>query len=229
MQDRVVGVAAACATALIALMRYFEARHEPYHIDELRQARSYDQPLHDQGNASFSQEQPPLDVLIGAQLQDFLGCGDINNRMPSMLAGIGVAMILIVLLWRNRVRAGVPVTIIVLALTPAFLSLTAYARPYALPLLLILWHAAMWDSWLRNGSRIAAFGPRLRCAVASAESRVRTARLLDFGHDVRLSPLVAARMGRSGVVDCRLDGGCDVGSRASGLPTPPGAVDRLPG
>ena len=156
VRDRVVGVAALGAGALTALMLYLEASHEPYHIDELRQVRPYHRPFDDLVNASFSQDQPPLDVLIGAQFQDFLGRGDINNRASSMVAGIGVVTILIALLWRSRVRVGVPVTVIVLALTPAFLSFTAYARPYALPLFLVLLHAAMSDSWLHHGNKIMA-------------------------------------------------------------------------
>lgn len=156
VRDRVVGVAALGASALTALMLYLEASHEPYHVDELRQVRAYHRPFDDLVNASFSQDQPPLDVLIGAQFQGFLGRGDINNRASSMVAGLGIVVILISLLWHNRVRVGVPVTVAVLAVTPAFLSFTAYARPYALPLFLILLHVAMSDSWLRNGNKIVA-------------------------------------------------------------------------
>jgi hypothetical protein len=156
VRDRAVGAATVGAGALTALMLYLEASHEPYHVDELRQVRSYYGSAMNVVNASFAQDQPPLDKLVGAQFGFFLGTGDIPNRASSMVAGLGVVAILIVLLWRSRVRVGVPVTVAVLAVTPTFLSFTAYARPYALPLFLILLHAAMSDSWLRNGDKIVA-------------------------------------------------------------------------
>lgn len=154
--DRLSALAVVAAGAFVALMLFLEARHEPYHIDELRQVRPYHRPWGDLVDASFSQDQPPLDVLVGAQLQNILGRGDLNNRGSSMLAGLGIVAVLSALLWRRQHRAAIPVTLVVLGLSPAFLSFTAYARPYALPMFLILLHAWMADVWLNRGSRAAA-------------------------------------------------------------------------
>ena len=156
LSDRVAGIAALGTVAFTTVMLYLEARHEPYHIDELRQVRPYRRTLQEQIDASFAQEQPPLDVIVAARFQSVLGIGDVNQRGSSMLAGLGVVLLLGALLWRHRLRFGVPVAIFALSVTSAWLSYTAYARPYALPTFLILLHLASTDRWLNARSWVGA-------------------------------------------------------------------------
>lgn len=147
-----IGVVVMIATALLCV----EARTEPYHIDELRQVRPYADDLSTLVDASFSQEQPPLDVIVGAGTQRLLGVGDLAQRSHSVVAGVAVLVMLAVLLWRFGVRIGIPVALGFLVLTPSFLTLTAYARPYALPLALILAYVLATEIWLETGRKGAA-------------------------------------------------------------------------
>ena len=133
-----------------------EAETEPYHIDELRQVRPYARGLDLLITRSFEQEQPPLDVIVGARFQDVLGVGDVLQRSHSMLAGLLALGVMAVLLWRSRIRAGIPAAVLLLAILPGFVSFTAYARPYALPLALMVGFALAADLWLEHGHRVAA-------------------------------------------------------------------------
>ena len=126
---------------------------EPYHIDELRQVRSYDRPFGDIVEASFAQEQPPLDPLLNATVQRILGMGDARQRLGSVLAGIGSLALLGALALRAGLGGGSAVAVLVMAISPLLVSVTAYARPYALPLFLILAFLLLADVWLTSRNR----------------------------------------------------------------------------
>jgi hypothetical protein len=149
--DRWTLLSIVAAIAVAAFVLWREAETEPYHIDELRQVRPYAGAFRLLLDASFSQEQPPLDVLVGARFQQVVGVGDVLQRGHSMLAGVVALVCLAVLLWRRRVRFGIPITVLVLAFSPVFISFTAYARPYALPLALMLGYLLAVDTWLDRG------------------------------------------------------------------------------
>lgn len=149
--DRWVLSATAVAIGVAAFVLWREAETEPYHIDELRQVRPYALGIRRLVDASFSQEQPPLDVIVGARFQQVIGVGDVLQRGHSMLAGVVALTCLAALLWRHRVRIGIPITVLVLAFSPVFISFTAYARPYALPLALMLGYLLAVDTWLDSG------------------------------------------------------------------------------
>ena len=142
--------------AVAAFTFWREAETEPYHIDELRQVRPYARDLGELISRSFSQEQPPLDVIVGARFQDVLGVGDVIQRSHSMLAGLVALVMISALLWRSRIREGIPAAILLMAILPGFVSFTAYARPYALPLALMVGFALASDMWLERGHRAAA-------------------------------------------------------------------------
>jgi 4-amino-4-deoxy-L-arabinose transferase-like glycosyltransferase len=78
----------AASLGVAAFTLWWEAETEPYHIDELRQVRPYSRSFDVLVDRSFSQEQPPLDVLVGAGFQRVLGVGDVLQRGHSMLAGL---------------------------------------------------------------------------------------------------------------------------------------------
>ena len=61
-----------------ALILGIAAAEEPYHIDELRQVRSYDKPTPDIIEASTQQEQPPLDAILNSTAQGLIGVGDLH-------------------------------------------------------------------------------------------------------------------------------------------------------
>lgn len=147
-----VAVLIGAAVLLIAI------EDEPYHIDELRQVRSYDRPFGDVVEASFAQVQPPLDPLVNAAVQRVVGVGDARQRLVSVLAGIGSLALLGTLAWRADLRIGSAVAVLTMAISPLLVSVTAYARPYALPLFLSLAFLLAADVWLtaRNGWMVPA-------------------------------------------------------------------------
>ncbi len=134
--------------AALALWR--EAETAPYHIDELRQVRPYALGFDALLDSSYAQEQPPLDVIVGAGMQRVLGVGDVLQRSHSMLAGLLALACLAMLMWRRGARLAIPATILLLAFVPTFPSHTSYARPYALPLALMIGYLLAVDLWLEQ-------------------------------------------------------------------------------
>lgn len=128
------------------------AAEEPYHIDELRQVRSYDRDLAGVIQASVQQEQPPLDAVLNSFAQDLLGIGDVRQRLLSVGFGVGSLALVAVLTLRSGFLAlGSVSTLGVMSLTPALISVTAYARPYALPVFLMMAFLALAHIWLDRG------------------------------------------------------------------------------
>jgi len=128
------------------------AAEEPYHIDELRQVRSYDRDLAGVVMASIQQEQPPLDAVLNSLAQKVLGIGDVRQRFLSVLFGVGsLGMIAILTLRSGFTTLGTVSAIGVMSLTPALTGVTAYARPYALPVFLMLSFLVLAGLWLRRG------------------------------------------------------------------------------
>lgn len=123
---------------------------EPYHIDELRQVRSYRLPLQDVVTASFSQTQPPLDSILNALAQRVIGVGDVQQRLLSVVFGVGSLGLLGALAVRGGLRFGAGVSVLLMALSPALVAVTAYARPYALPLFLVLTFLFATVLWLEE-------------------------------------------------------------------------------
>jgi hypothetical protein len=126
---------------------------EPYHIDELRQVRSYDRSFGEIVDASFAQQQPPLDPVLNSLVQRALGPGDVRQRILSVAAGIGSLALLGFLSRRAGLGLGSAVAVLALAISPLLVGVTAYARPYALPLFLMLAFVALSDVWLSAARR----------------------------------------------------------------------------
>nr|WP_246299477.1 glycosyltransferase family 39 protein [Nocardioides panaciterrulae] len=97
--------------------------------------------------------QPPLDPLLGGLLQHLLGVGQLRQRLEPALAGIGSLLLVAALLRRQRAGLVGVLTVFVLATQPLFLRYTAYIRPYALPMMLILLAAYAGSRWLDDGRR----------------------------------------------------------------------------
>ncbi len=121
---------------------------EPYHIDELRQVRVYGSPLSEVVEASFRQGQPPLDSIVNAAAQRRIGVGDARQRAISVAAGIGSLLVVAALGFRAGFGSATAATVLTLGLSPLLISVTAFARPYALPLFLILSFLLVTDVWL---------------------------------------------------------------------------------
>jgi hypothetical protein len=129
------------------------AAGEPYHIDELRQTRSYSEPFDIVVKRSFEQEQPPLDPVINALAQRLIGVGDVKQRLLSIAFGVGSLILVAAIAFQAGMSGwGAATAVAVTVFTPALTDVTAYARPYALPLFLMLLFAWSITAWLRNGS-----------------------------------------------------------------------------
>jgi hypothetical protein len=148
------------AVLLGAVILIIAMIEEPYHVDELLQTRAYDLPMSEVVASSFAQEQPPLDSVLNATLQRFIGVGDLQQRALSVIFGIGSLVIFGTLALRSRMRAGAGASVLVLAVSPLLVSVTAYARPYALPLFLLLLFLLATDIWLteRRFWSVGVFG-----------------------------------------------------------------------
>jgi hypothetical protein len=129
---------------------------EPYHIDELRQTRSYAGSFEEIIESSFAQDQPPLDPLLNSLLQRLIGVGDWQQRLLSALFGFGAIAGFARLLTRAGLTSGAPYAIFFLGLSPVLLSVLVYARPYALPFFLIVAFLLTTDLWLRERDYRAA-------------------------------------------------------------------------
>lgn len=128
---------------------------EPYHIDELRQVRSYSRPMSVLIELSYGQEQPPLDPILGKVVQRVLGQGHVQQRLHPTILGMGVLALLAMLLWRTGLRIGTPSAVLVYSIVPVVVGVTAYARQYALPIFLSLTFLLAAERWLRARSRLA--------------------------------------------------------------------------
>jgi hypothetical protein len=145
----------AVMAVLGAMVLLVSAAEEPYHFDELKQVRIYHLPMDEVLEASSLLEQPPLDVVLNSIAQKtLLGVGDVRQRFLSVVFGIGNIVLIALLSMRAKFTSvGTVLAMGVMALTPLAVGLTAYARPYALPLFLSLGFLWLSDVWLKDGRR----------------------------------------------------------------------------
>lgn len=128
------------------------AAEEPYHIDELRQTRHYDKSVGRILEESRAQEQPPLDPLLNSVVQKAIGIGDVRQRALSVAFAAGSLVAVLLLTIRGGLTSsGSAVAVAVMALSPPLIVVSAYARPYALPLFLMLLFLLLGDIWLEAG------------------------------------------------------------------------------
>lgn len=138
--------------ALGAFVLLISAGEEPYHIDELRQVRSYGGSIGEVATASLQQEQPPLDAILNSIAQRALGVGDVRQRLLSVMFGVATLLLTgFLLLHTGFSKLGTVSTLGVMSLTPALIGVTAYARPYALPTFLMLSFLVLAVLWVGGG------------------------------------------------------------------------------
>ncbi|MGB7860948.1 MAG: hypothetical protein WBM90_10665 [Acidimicrobiia bacterium] len=139
---------------LIAAAALFLAvEEEPYHIDELRQTRSYSMPITEVIERSFAQDQPPLDAVLNAVLQRAIGIGDWQQRALSVVFALTGLYMFGLLLYGAGFGWGTFFGMLVLATSPLLVSVFAYARPYALPFCLTAGFVLVTNQWLSKRNR----------------------------------------------------------------------------
>ena len=129
---------------------WLTALQQPYNQNEWVQVEPYGSDLR---SAVSGTRQPPLDPLLGALVQRLVGVGQIEQRLVPVLCGVGTLALVAVLVRRWRLGWGGTLGIVFLATAPLFLRYSAYARPYALPLFLMVACAAVGTRWLETGRR----------------------------------------------------------------------------
>lgn len=119
-----------------AVLDVVTAIRQPYSFDELQQVSPYASNSVDE--ITSATRQPPLDPLLGALAQHLFGTGQLQQRLVPVLAGIGTLIVLSLLLRRLGLGSAGAYAVLVLATAPLMVRYSTYARPYALPMFLMM-------------------------------------------------------------------------------------------
>ncbi len=139
------------AVVLGGVLVVLTALNQPYGQNEWQQMAPYDS--WDPRVITSGTHQPPLDPLLGAWVQHLLGIGQLQQRLVPVVCGLASLALMAALLRRLRVGDAGVLALFVLASAPIFLRFSAYARPYALPELLMLACCYTGTRWLDDGRR----------------------------------------------------------------------------
>lgn len=165
--DRLERLLLALAVLLGAALSVLAALNQPYNQNEWVQIAPYDS--WDPAVVSSGTRQPPLDPVLGALVQHVLGVGQLQQRLVPVAAGVGSLVVMALLLRRFGLHLHGVVALWFMATAPIFLRYNAYARPYALPLLLMLLCAYAGSRWLDGEGRrwlVVAIGGALLLPLA---------------------------------------------------------------
>ena len=149
--DRLERLLLALAVLVGAALSVRAAVNQPYNQNEWVQIAPYDS--WDPAVVTSGTRQPPLDPILGALVQHAFGVGQLQQRVVPVLAGVGSLVVMALLLRRLGLRLHGVVALWFMATAPLFLRYNAYARPYALPLFLMLVCAYAGSRWLDDGGR----------------------------------------------------------------------------
>ena len=149
--DRFERALYAVGVALGAVLAVLTALNQPYNQNEWVQIQPYDS--WDPEVVTSGTRQPALDPLLGALVQHAVGVGQLQQRLVPVACGILSLVLMALLLRRLGLHVHGVVALWFMATAPVFLRYSAYARPYALPLLLMLLCAYAGSRWLDGGGR----------------------------------------------------------------------------
>jgi len=129
-----VGYTAAVVVGSVLIL--VAAHQQPYNQNELQQIAPY-------GSGDISKiihatRQPPLDPLLGAAVEHVFGVGQLRQRLVPIVAGILILLVTSLILRRLRIGYGGVVAAWAMATAPLLVRYSGYARPYALPLMLMV-------------------------------------------------------------------------------------------
>jgi uncharacterized membrane protein len=127
------------------------AIRQPFSYDELQQIAPYGSS--DLGTITGATRQPPIDPLLGALFHHLFGEGQLQDRLVPALSGIAALVLMSLLLRRFGLRYAGAFAVLVMATAPLMIRYSAYTRPYALPILLMILATYAITSWLQTGHR----------------------------------------------------------------------------
>src|SRR5262245_51594004 len=152
-EQRLTGDAFAYLGAVLvgAVLIVVTAIRQPFSYDELQQLAPY-------GSDSIKEitsatRQPPLDPLAGALFHHLFGEGQLQDRLVPVLAGIGSLVVMSLLLRRFGLRYAGAFAVLLMATAPLMVHYSAYSRPYAFPMLMMLVMTWTVQGWLDEGRR----------------------------------------------------------------------------
>lgn len=143
--------------------------NQPYNQNEIQQITPYGGD--DISKIIHATRQPPLDPLLGAAVQHLVGTGQLRQRLVPAIAGILALVVMALLLHRLRLGAAGLIATWAMATTPLLVRYSAYARPYALPMMLMLAYVYAAERFTQSRDRrwLALLGV---CAAAMPATRV---------------------------------------------------------
>lgn len=128
-------------TSIALALRLHHLDHESLFMDELLQVSHYlHNSLKEVAIGAFSQAQPPLDYFIGKVVSLF-SYSDFAVRLPAALFGSGTVFLIFLLMYRLSGLLSASIASLLLALSPYHIYYSQEARPYALPIFLMV---ALW-------------------------------------------------------------------------------------
>jgi hypothetical protein len=110
--------------------------NQPFNQNELLQMAPYGS--NDVSTITGATRQPPLDPLLGALVQHLLGEGQLRQRLVPALSGIGTLIVVSFILRQLKTGPAGAFGVWLLATAPLMVRFSAYTRPYALPLFLMV-------------------------------------------------------------------------------------------
>ena len=127
------------------------AIRQPFSYDELQQIAPYGSSDYD--TITGATRQPPIDPLLGAFFHHVFGEGQLQDRLVPVLSGITALILLSLLMRRFGLRYAGAFTVLVLATAPLMIRYSAYTRPYALPMMLMILATLAITAWLQGGKQ----------------------------------------------------------------------------
>lgn len=109
---------------------------QPYNQNELQQISTYGS--NDLGVITGATRQPPLGPLVGAFFRHLIGTGQLVQRLVPVLSGIGTLALMGLTLRRLRLGWAAVFAVWFMAVAPLMMRYSAYTRPYALPVFLMM-------------------------------------------------------------------------------------------
>jgi hypothetical protein len=133
-------------------LRLWHLDTEPLHVDEIRQVTEVQDTWIRVIRASYGAQQPPLDYLIGKAVVTVLPATDFFQRLPAALLGSATVGLIGWILIGERLFIAAVFASGFVAISPLHVELSQYARPYALPVFMVVATLAAYQRWHGNRS-----------------------------------------------------------------------------
>ncbi len=139
-------------------LRLWNLDTEPMHVDELLQASHVQAPWGDLVGLAYRFQATPVDYVIGKLVVTVAPATDFVQRFPSVVFGAGSIALVGILLVRAGHRLAGVLAAFLMAVSPFLVSMSQFARPYALPVFLVALMLAVHQHWERGSKTRGTLG-----------------------------------------------------------------------